>query len=171
MKKLKKVVAIAMFALSGCIGAMAHAETMNMPASAALMNGDYVNSNCVVADAYHGITAAEIPGICDFQFPVQVPAGRTIQQIEVVYGATNPAPLPFIETHLGTVDFSTGLSDTRFQWAGNLMPGGTFLTKRLMQQTKIGYPEAFVVQPNTMYQVFVHLESGAYATGLRITYQ
>ena len=41
-----------------------------------------------------------------------------------------------------------------------------------MAQTKLGgYPDAFVTQQNTMYQVSVHLEAGAHVTGLRITYQ
>jgi hypothetical protein len=172
MKKLKKSLAVAMFALFGAVAVSAHAETVNLPASAALMNGEYVNSNCIVADPVNGITAGDFAGICDMQFPVQLPAGRTLQQIEVVYGAINNGPAPFLDVHLGTVDFTTGMSDSRFPWLANLMPGGTFHTKRLMQQTKVGaYPDAFVVQQNTMYQVFVHLENGAYITGLRITYQ
>ncbi len=171
MKKLTKSLAVPMFALFGAVAASAHAETVNLPASAALVNGEYVNSNCVVADPVNGIRAGDFAGICDMQFPVQLPAGRTLQQIEVVYGATVTGPAPFLDTHLGTVDFTTGLSDSRFPWFGNLMQGGSFHTRRLMQQTKLGaYPDAFVVQQNTMYQVFVHLESGAYVTGLRITY-
>ena len=166
----KKTIAVMMFALSGYAAISVHAETLNLPASTALMNGDYINSNCVVVDDVVGIAAGGFAGICDFQIPLELPVGRTIQQIEVVYGATNDATAPLININLGTLDFSTGAKAVRFPWLANLIPNGDIYTQRLMPQTKIGYPDAFVVQMNTMYQVFVHLENGAFATGLRITY-
>jgi hypothetical protein len=163
-----------MFVLVGYGVIPAHADMLNVPASAALINGAYGSPNCSVIlepNYFYGIKAFESQGTCDVQIPVQVPVGHSLQQIEIIYGATDSATLPLLSTNLGTLDYSAFTMGTQFTWTSNLMPGGALHTTRLMQQTKFGYPDAFVVQGNLMYQVFVHLEDGAYLTGLRITYQ
>jgi len=63
---------------------------------------------------------------------------------------------------------------TEFPWLqpASYIPTGTFQVSRLMAQTKYGaYPDAFLVQPNTMYRVRVSLLDGTFASGLAVTYQ
>jgi hypothetical protein len=168
-----KLVAAVLFA-SVSIGAAhtASAEILNVPVSASLVTGDYANSHCVVVNSIYGITSTPWGGgSCELQIPIEIPVGRTIQQIEVTYTSPPDATLPFITAYLGTLDFTTAAAEVRYSWSANTMPGGPFQVRRLMQQTKFGYPDAFVVQASTMYQVYIHLENGESTNGVRVTYQ
>lgn len=167
MKKYQRGLMAATLALSSYAAIPAYAEVLNIPASAALMSGDSLGSGCHIGPF---ISADVSGGICDFQIPLTVPTGHTIQQISVVYSvANNPS---FIHASLEVLDFVTPMESTQFEWLSNPGPNGVLQVNRLMAQTKYGaYPDAFLVQPNTMYQVLLHLEDGAFAAGLQITYQ
>jgi hypothetical protein len=168
MKKYHRGLMAATLALSSYAAIPAHAEVLNIPGSAAIYSG-YPGNDCG-SDPGVGIFSWTI---CDFEIPLTIPAGHTIQQISVVHGTANLYPNPEIEAQLLHVDFVPGGYVWQFPWSSvDHVPDGEFQVSRLMAQTKFGgYPDAFLVQPNTIYKVVLHIESGALATGLQVTYQ
>lgn len=172
MKKYQRGLMAATLALCSYVAIpAAYADVLNIPVSAALMNGDPLASGCQVGNGPY-ISSVVLGGICDFQIPLTVPTGHTIQQISVIYGDKNIGPA-LIYAGLSALNFVTPPDSMQFEsmWGGPV-PAGALQVKRLMAQTKYGaYPDAFVVQPNTMYQVVLHLDSGAIAAGLQVTYQ
>ncbi len=170
MKSVQTRLAFAVLALVGFANIAAHADELDIPASAAQMGGDPMGSACVVQNGMYGITSEPVVGFCDFIFPLTIPAGRTIQQITVLHGTLGPPP-SYISANLTTLNTSAFTSATEFQWGStSQVPSGLQAT-RLMLQTKFGYPDAFVTQVNTTYQVVVHVEQGAFVDGLQVTYQ
>ena len=164
MKKHQKGLVAAAFTLFGCAAIPAYADTLNMPISAAFMNsGD--GSGCEIWGWPNGIGPSELGAICDLEFPITIPAGHTVSQIEVVHGAG--ANAGFITAFLGTLDFTTAATAMKYQWlSNNPVPPGTYQSSPLMS-----HGVTFVVQPNTMYRLVMHLEDGGDVSGLRITYQ
>jgi hypothetical protein len=168
MKKFQRGLMAATLALSSYVAIPAHAEVLNIPGSAAIYSG-FPGNDCG-SDPGLGIFTYSI---CDFDIPLTIPAGHTIQQISVVHATANLDPNPVIGAQLFHVDFVTSSSGYQFAYGSvDHVPDGTFQVSRLMAQTKFGgYPDAFLVQPNTLYKVVLHLETGALATGLQVTYQ
>jgi hypothetical protein len=170
MKKYQRGLMTATLALGAYAAIPAHAEVLNIPASAAIYTGS-PGSEC---GTYVGIGIAT-SSICDFEIPLTVPVGHTIQQVSVVHGTDNNIflPPPVISASLSTLDFATPFVGGQFSWSSfDYLPNGVFQVTRLMAQTKFGaYPNAFLVQPNTMYEVVLHIEGTAFATGLQVTYQ
>lgn len=160
-------------ALASSMCVSAHADELDMPASAALMMGDPINSACQVIDVPRGIVAVDhIAGICDFAFPLTIPPGHTIEQITIVHGTLANHGLAVVNAYLSTLNFATSVPGTEFEWLSSaVVPDGTFQGTHLMNQTKFGYPDEFVTQPNTMYQIVAHVEDGAFVTGLQVIYQ
>lgn len=173
MKKYQRSLMAATLALSSYAAIPAHAEVLNIPASAAIYIG--ATGDC---EYYSGLGINGAPGFCEFEIPLTVPAGHTIQQISVVHRdiVGVPIPNPVYLASLSSIDFSTGVfSSGQFLWtsSGNL-PNDAFKVTRLMAQPvfpKNTYPDAFLVQPNTMYEVSLYIEGSAIVTGLQVTYQ
>jgi hypothetical protein len=167
--------AATLVAALSCAALPAHADVLDLPVSAGFMNSSD-GSGCQINGWPKGIGPKELGATCDFEFPVTIPVGHTIQQIEIVHAAGANAGA-FITAFLGTVDFVSSSTTMQFQWLSNaIIPAGSFVASPLMKQVQlhpsgVGYPDAFVVQPNTMYRVVLHLEDGGDVTGLRITYQ
>jgi hypothetical protein len=163
MKKHHRGLVAATLALFGYVAIPAQADTLNMPISAAFMNsGD--GSGCQIWGWPDGIGPKELGAICDFEFPMTIPAGHTVQQIEVIHSGN----LGFITAFLGTLDFATSATAVKLQWlSNNSVPPGTYEVSPLITSPK----QYFVVQPNTTYRVVLHLEDGGDVAGLRITYQ
>lgn len=173
MKNYQRGLMTAALALCSYVAAPAYADVLNIPASAALMNGDPLGSGCSVANASRSISASDLGSTCDLEIPLTVPTGHTIQQIAVVHGNEIIGGGALIYTALNTLDFPSAANSSHFELISTTpVPIGTFQATRLMTQLKNGtYVDAFTVLPNTMYQVVVHLESGAFVTGLQVTYQ
>jgi hypothetical protein len=172
MKKYQRGLMAATLALSTYAATPAHAEVLNIPASASIYTA--AAGDC---GYYSGFGVSGIPNSCYFEIPLTIPAGHTIQQISVVHrDFIGPFPLPAYSASLSSIDFSTGVvSNGQFPWDsfGN-PPNDALQVKRLMAQPvfpKNTYPDAFLVQPNTLYEVALHVEGSAIVTGLQVTYQ
>jgi hypothetical protein len=171
MKKHYRGLMAAMLALSGYAAIPAYADVLNIPASAAIYSDTAGNACASVIDAGYGV--AGIAG-CDFEIPLTIPVGRTIQQISVVHhDIIGPIPNPAYSASLTAIDFSTSVvSSGQFPWSWTGFANTAYQVTRLMAQTKFGaYPDAFLVQPNTMYEVVLHVQGSAIASGLQVTYQ
>jgi hypothetical protein len=162
---------LAMSALfAGLLSVSGRASTLVIPSSAAQRTDDYSQSDCYW-DTFLVKASTAQPESCQIMFPINLPAGTTIQQIAVVHGSDGPAP------GLGATLFSIGnaswLDQTAMFSKSSYIsiPSLTLLTMPLMAQIKNVYPDAFVMLGNRSYAVRVGMTDGAYVTAIQITYQ
>jgi hypothetical protein len=158
------------------VGISAHAEIVNIPASAG-MQGSNPNNQCSVSLGSFGVSNQAPAAACAFEVPISVPAGRTVLQIDVIHSTNSNCANPYVEAALWSVDYSTSLPTISFPWSSSayVTPDGKMQATHLMAQVAgpktTLYPDAFVVQAKTMYNVVATVENCASVAGLQVTYQ
>ncbi|HJT99422.1 MAG TPA: hypothetical protein VJ696_13985 [Rhodanobacteraceae bacterium] len=165
--------AVTSLALLAIGASSAHADVVNIPASAGMQSGASSN-RCSVSLGTLGITTTDT---CAFELPISIPVGRTIQQIDIIHSTNSSCTDPYLEAALWSVDYSTSRPTISFPWSSSehVSPDGMQQSNHLMAEmagsrTMI-YPDAFVVQPDTMYNVVIMVEDCAQVAGLQVTYQ
>ena len=164
-----------LLAMNAVVAVSAHAsEVVTIPASAALpTDGD---PSVCVPEPLFGFWGPP-GGQCYLDFPLSIPAGRTIQQVAIVHATDSMNPQsPFVLAYVGGVKYSTPTQQIqKFLWSSlDYVPDGTYDVHRLMGQVlspKGGfvYPDSFVVAADTAYHVFVQIENTG-LVGIQVTY-
>jgi hypothetical protein len=149
----------------------AHANFLNIPAAQATPSYESTNCGIYAINGYFALT--QQPEFCKVEFPLLLPAGSTIKQITVVHGTSYPLlPQPTISASLRTLgNNSLGSQTISFNWSSTTpVPNDVLLKSNLMAQFGKLYPDAFIVQSDTMYQVEVSLADLSFVTGVQVTY-
>lgn len=162
---------VAILAANAAGAAAAHAsEFVTIPWSAAFQTNPGPNECIPYFPYFFGSTASE----CYVDFPLSIPAGRTIQQISVLHGTDNQLPVgqPYIEAYLEIVTLLPAAGDTlKFLWNSvDVVPSGTFDRHPLMAQFGKNYYDQFQVATYTTYHVLVALQNGAQVAGIEVIY-
>jgi hypothetical protein len=161
----------ALAAICALASVSAHAGTfLNIPAAQATPN--YESTNCGFwISAYYSF--GQPAGNCTIEFPLTLPAGTTIEQIAVIHGTSYPLlPQPAISVLVRSRGNAFANDQSiMFSWNSTTpVPLNVLAKTNLMAQFGKTFPDAFVVQNDTMYQVEITLTDLSYVTGLQVTY-
>jgi hypothetical protein len=154
---------LAALTLGAVVGASsAQASTILMiPYSSALPRDEpFVNCMHGFPTEYYGWSD------CDLVVPIEVPVGHTISQVAVFHSAADYGG-GIIEAWLDilTTQGQGLVEQQRFDWTATDVAPGYAELHRLMTRG-----DAFVVAPNTTYQVVVHLQYSEKFHGIQVTY-
>lgn len=148
-------------------------EVLNIPASAAIERHADQQDQCDIELGVSILAEAPTPASCYLDFPIMIPANRTIDQIAVYYGSSNLVPNPSIEAWLATQSVAVPYNNVwSFDWQSSaVVLNGTIASGKLMPQAGGKYLAQFLVRTDTMYHVLVHLYNGAWIAGVQVTYE
>lgn len=174
MKQYKCLFAALLFAAGSYASVSAHAETtINIPYEAGRPE---VPENCVGGDFGTGAwlrkPSAAGSEYCNVDFPITLPTGSTVKQIVLLHnGFPVLAGYNIITAYLGAQSIASPVVlPTQFFWASSALIGYTVVHTNLMQQSGGTYPDAFVMLPDRVYHVIVHVSGPSAVNGLQVIY-
>jgi len=143
-------------------------EFMNIPAAAAASYG--MDDNCERTSL--GVAASDLAE-CRLEVPLNLPVGKVVKQVSVVYGESDlmggggTIYGGLYEMTLG----SNASSTAKFYLPVVGIPSTGTATTNLMAQVGTTYPDAFQLQSSRQYSVYVVVSGAAAFTGLRVAYE
>jgi hypothetical protein len=161
--------------LTGFFATSVHADVLSIPAAGGMIGGG-PGQSCVATDAtnYDWSIYADPnqAGNCDFEIPIMIPIGHTINQVTILYGTDNQVADPAISASLATKSTVAPFpANSEFEFASlAYVPEGTIASHNLMAQAGKNFPDAFVVQSSTQYRVKFITRNGVAIWGLSVNY-
>jgi hypothetical protein len=161
MSIFKSALAAALFGFA----AVSQAAVITIPVQGGMIE-DAFGTGCHMT-----ATGATVGGgqTCNVSIPMSLPAGTRVLQISAQYVANSANNGPFLGGALISVD-STMSQNVQFGFGAQPQNFGVLLSAPMMSQLGKTYPDAFFVQPDTMYHVDLHAEGDVTVRGLQIIY-